>query len=95
MGVWDGIKMVQFTQPLDLQNILQNYLAGDSDIFAGMALVLIAVLAARFRMPNSLTLSFFVLFAIIFRQSFPNLYFLGLFLMAIVTFYALGSIWKR
>lgn len=87
--------MVQFTQPLDLENILKVYLAGDNNIFLGLALITIAVLAARFRMPNSLVLSFFMLFAIIFRDSFPDIYFLSLFLMAIVTFYALGSIWKR
>lgn len=54
-----------FLQPLNLQCILVNMFAGDINIFIFIAIIAIAIIAATFRMVNSITLIMFVLFSIV------------------------------
>lgn len=53
--------------PLEIDHVLINMLAGSVPIFIGLAMITIAVLAARFRMPGSvfamILIAFFILMA--------------------------------
>jgi len=53
-----------YIDPLNLQSILVNTLAGSWFIFAAMAFIIITFLAAKFRMNNITFLMMFALFGI-------------------------------
>ena len=56
--------MTTYIDPLNLQSILVNTLAGSWFIFAAMAFIIITFLAAKFRMNNITFLMMFALFGI-------------------------------
>lgn len=87
--------MSTFIEPLDLQPILVNYLAGDMAIFSMLSYLAVVGLAAFFRMPNTLALIMFALFGIMFAAYMPAVYFITLLLTGIAVFYAIGVIAKR
>jgi len=73
-------------EPLDLQSILVDKLAGGASVFVFLALVVIAIFAGRSKMPNSVFLAMvLVFFALLsgisaFGQSTPR----GLILLIII-----------
>lgn len=87
--------MTTFIQPLDLQRILVNYLAGDMAIFTMIAYIAVVSIAAFFRMPSSLAMIMFALFGIMFAAYMPAVYFITLLLTGIAVFYSIGVISKR
>jgi len=59
-----------FIQPLDLQEWLLIRLAGDPTIFMFLSFMIIAILAARFKMPGGVFITVFILFAMLFASTF-------------------------
>lgn len=51
--------------PLDVYEVLVNSLAGSADIFLFLAFLVIAVLAARFKMPLGVFIMMFLIFCVL------------------------------
>lgn len=83
-----------FIQPLDLESIFVNHLAGTANIFLFISMIVIATLAGRFRMNNTVAGIMFVLFAIMLSAFMPDMFFLALLLTGMAIFYGLGRIIK-
>jgi len=83
-----------FIQPLDLESIFINHLAGTGRIFIFISVIIIATLAGRFRMSNTIAGVMFVLFTIILSAFMPDMFFLALLLAGMAIFYGLGRIIK-
>ena len=87
--------MPEFVQPLDLERILVNNVAGSMEVFMLLAFIFIAVLGAYFRMINSVVLIMYVLFAIFMAQYLQGLYFLVVLIGGIFAFWAIAKIVKN
>jgi len=86
-----------FIEPLNLEYLLINTLAGSPTIFIFLAILSIAVLAAMFKMPNIIFLVMIGLFAIVFGYLggvFSGLYAFFIIIASVVTFYSVGKIFK-
>ena len=86
--------MTGFIEPLDLQTILINILAGNLNIFVFLAVIFIAALAAMFRMPGIIAMVMFVLFAIFLKEYVGGLFLIVILLVGISVFYGIGRIFK-
>lgn len=88
--------MVDFINPLDLESIFVYVLAGSPQIFLFIALLFIAGLAGRFRMPNSIFLLSICLFGIFLASSsiITELYFMVIILSGTIISYLLGRLIK-
>ena len=64
MAQIDYYKMT-FVEPLDLERILINNLAGSAEIFIFMAFITIGAVTASLRIPKSITLVLLGLFSVI------------------------------
>jgi hypothetical protein len=84
-----------FIEPLNLECILVNVFAGNIQIFTAIMFIAVVGLAARFRMPKSITLMMFVLFTIIFSDLFEAMYLLVVLSLGIFTFIGIGRLVKR
>ena len=78
--------------PLNLQDILVNYLAGSMEIFVGLALILFAGLAAKFRLTNIAFLMMMALFIILMGGE--TLYILTIFIIGIVLYLVVAKMIK-
>ena len=74
--------MSSFTTPLDLKTIFVTYFAGSMEIFMFLAMIVMAALAARYRMPNYVFLMMLMVFAVFMASSG---YMLFLILAVIIT----------
>lgn len=83
-----------FIEPLDLQYLLINTFAGTTEIFMFVSVLVIAILAGRFRMPNLLVLVMFALFTIFLSAYINGLYAFTVIITGLAVFYSLGRIWK-
>jgi hypothetical protein len=61
-----------FIQPLDLECLFVNTFAGSYDIFIGIAFVVIAILAGKFKMMNITIALMFGLFVILTTLTFQG-----------------------
>ena len=52
-------------EPLNLQSILVNHLAGNADIFFFLSVIFLGFLAARLRIPNVIFMILILLFTVI------------------------------
>ncbi len=59
-----------FIDPLDLETIFVDLFSGSALIFLFVALVVIAILAARFKMPGGVTVTILVMFSVILSGTF-------------------------
>jgi len=84
-----------FIQPLNLECITINMFAGTMDIFLFISFIVMAVMAAKFKMRNESALLMFAMFAIIFSTYMPGLYILVIFLAGLVIFFGLKSPFTR
>lgn len=62
-----------FINPLNLRCIFENYLAGTEAILIGLAIIFIAIMAAKFRMSMQITLVIFALFVMMFVSYLTSL----------------------
>lgn len=84
-----------FIQPLDLQCIFVNLLAGDWIIFGLLAIVFIVSLAAEFRMSNAVTGGALLLFGVLFYTQLPWILYLGILFGGIIIWAGVATLWKR
>ena len=77
-----------FIQPLNLQCLFVNTLAGSYDIFFGIAFVAIAILAGKFRILNIGVAIIYGLFAIIMSTIFNGWLMIAILILGL----ALGTI---
>ena len=73
-----------FIQPLNLECVFVNFLAGDWIIFGILAVLFIIGLAGTFRMSNAITGASIFLFAILFYDQLPWLIYLSTIIGGIV-----------
>ena len=83
-----------FVNFLDLQTILVNTLAGSIMIFIALAIILIAIFAARFRMNNIMFFMMLTLFAVIFSTFIPWFYAFMILVAGLAIFYIIGRLIK-
>jgi len=83
-----------YIEPLDLKSIFVTNLAGSTNIFIFLAIIVIAALAGRFRMPNSIALIMLVLFSVFLAAYIPGIYFLMICIGGMVIFFGIGKITK-
>jgi len=85
-----------FHDALDLEYWLVNVLSGaNQNIFTFVAFIAIASMAAYFRMLNSTTFLFFVLFAVLMMNYLQGVYFLLILLAGIITAYYVSRILSK
>ena len=71
-------------------------IAGSTDIFVMMAMILIAIGAGYFRMSNILTVSMFALFTVIMSLYVgAQIYLLVMFFVSIGVFWAISNVIKK
>lgn len=84
-----------FINPLDLQELLVNTFAGSLTIFIFIMIIIIATLAARFKMPNIIALIMFGLFAVFLLNYSNGLFAFVIIITGIVMFYGIGKVIKN
>jgi len=75
-----------FVEGLDLRYWLINTLSGSIEIFSFLAMIIIAGLAARFRMNGFLTVLMLGLFAIMLSQYMAGVYILVILITSLIVF---------
>jgi len=83
-----------WVEPLNLECILVNTLAGSMEIFVFLALIFIAMVGARFRMINMTLLIMFGLFGVLMAQYMSGIYFLTIMIAGLVIAFGIGRIIK-
>ncbi len=83
-----------FIEPLELRYWLVNTLSGSIEIFTFLALIVIAGLAARFRMNGFLTLLVLILFSVMLSAYVEGLYLLVMVLTSMIVFVGLSRFTK-
>lgn len=81
--------------PLDLKTLFINVFAGNTVLFVGIALLVIAALSAKFRMPAILFGMVLSLFAVSMMPWAPWLYFLAILFVGLTVFYTIARIVNR
>ena len=84
-----------FVEPLDLQNLLVNTLAGNWTVFLFIALIFILVMAAKFRMNNYAMIMIIGLFAIVMQPWLPWFYAFIIFCIALMIAFIIAKIIKN
>jgi len=84
-----------FIEPLNLQCVLVNMFAGNTEIFLFIALLIVSAIAARFKMRNGTGLLMLVVFAMFFSQMVGGLYFIIITLGDIIAFLSIKKIMSR
>ena len=84
-----------FFEPLDLQGILINSLAGSVEIFMFIAFIAIGGVASALKIPRSITLVLFGLFAVILADFFPALYLLVIVIAGMISAHAISKVVTR
>ena len=84
-----------FIEPLNLECILVNMMAGSMTIFIAISFLILAGMAARFRMPKGIALMMVVLFVVIFADMFLPIYLLVIILLGLLVFIAISRMIKH
>lgn len=84
-----------FNLPLDLEYWFVTVLAGNPAIFLAIAFIVIAVLAAYFRMPNQILIIMLALFAIIMDGYTGQLFFIVILALGIILGWLLSRVVKQ
>jgi len=84
----------QIIQPLDLETIFVNHLAGSMKIFFFLILIVFAYLAAKFRMPNQVFLILMAVFIIFMANFYSLLYTILIFLSGLFFYWVISKIPK-
>ena len=86
-----------WVQPLDLENILVNYLSGSNEIFIALAIISISGIAAFFHMDNIITLIMLGLFFTIMSVFAPvgsGFLLLGSIVLGLLVYFTISRIVK-
>jgi hypothetical protein len=83
---------------LNLYDLFVNQIAGGAEytaIFIGLSFLVLAGLAARFRFPNSVTISIFAFYALLIGKWFSDLLAITLVLVAILFAWSISRYLSR
>ena len=80
--------------PLDLEQILVVDLAGNPEVFSFVAIILYAFAAAKFNLPNKVSLTLFGLFTVIMAAYLQGLFVLVNLVTGLVIYYNFGKLAK-
>lgn len=86
-----------WVEPLNLQYWLVNTLAESLDIFIFVAFIVLAMMSAKFRMPNYVFMSMLTLLIVIlnyFYEGLGGIYLLAIFLIGLFTYFSLAKFWE-
>lgn len=86
--------MSAFIEPLDLRTIFVNYLTGNPEMFAFLAVIAISAGSAYFRMPDTIFLIMVALFVIFMAQYMAGLYLIVLVVTSLIIFYGIARVVK-
>lgn len=86
--------IMNLIQPLQLDVIFENYLAGSAEIFFFLIMIVLVYLAARFKMPNQITLILMALFVIIMAPWFPLFYGFIILIIGLLFYFVLSKMIK-
>jgi hypothetical protein len=81
-------------EPLDLECLLVNNLAGSLEIFTMISFIVISIVAARFRMMNNTLMVIYALFAVIMSVYVSGVYFIVILIAGLVVAFGIGRIAK-
>jgi len=81
--------------PLDLQTIFVNVFAGSIDIFAFIAIIVIAIMAARFKMNNFMFFMMVGLFSVMMGMWISWLYAFMIVVLGLGIFFIIARIIKN
>lgn len=87
--------MPEIIQPLDLETVFINVLAGSTLIFVFVALIFTSILAARFKMPSVVYGMMLVLLSIVLQNHAGGLFIIGLVLTGLATFFIMAKLFDR
>lgn len=81
-----------FILPLDIETLLVNTFAGSMDIFIGLMILVIAALAATFKMNNLIFFASLAVFALLMVSWASWLYMLIILIGGLIVFLSLSKI---
>lgn len=84
-----------FYEPLDLESILINSLAGSLEIFTFIAFIAIGIITTMLRIPKLISMALLALFAVILGDYFPPIYLLIVVIAGLVAANATSKIITR
>lgn len=87
--------MPEVINPLDLETVLINVLAGSSTVFVFLAFIFTSFLAARFRMPSVVYGVMVVLMTLVLNDYMGGLYMVALVIVAMASFFTLAKVFDR
>ena len=86
----------EYIEPLNLQYIFQNILAGSPDIFFALFLIIFSILAGTFKMNGSTYLILYALSSIMLYSWFSGgLFLLVMFIGGLLIFFTISKIIKN
>lgn len=85
---------MSLANPLALEDFLVNTIAGSSEIFVFLAIIVFASLAGMFRMPKVIFLSLLALFGIMFSKYVDGFYLIILLLGGFLLFTSIERLFK-
>ena len=80
-----------WNEPLALENLFINTLAGSTTIFTFIAIIAISIVCARFRVPDKIFWMILVVFAALFGAYIGGLYLLVIIILGLIIYEAIGS----
>jgi hypothetical protein len=83
-----------FIEPLNLQQVIINNLAGSVEIFVFLAMIGISVAAARLQFSRSVYLVMWVLFGILFSNFIGGLYLIIVLVLSFIVFTQLAKMFR-
>jgi len=87
--------MASWNEPLDLEYWLVNTFSGSVEIFVFLAFIMMAGMAAYFRMQNTILLIMIALFTVMMARYMGGMYVLVVLVAGLLTFYSISKIMKR
>lgn len=84
-----------FVEPLDLQRILINNLAGSTEIFMFIAFIAIGATTAMLKIPRLASMVLLGLFAVMFADFFPAIYLLTVVIAGMIAANATAKLITR
>ena len=81
--------------PFDFERIFISILAGSTEIFTFISILVISAVAAYFRMDSKVMMIMYLLFGIIMSGYIGAIYILIILIIGLITFYSLSRIFTR
>ena len=81
--------------PMDLERIFISILAGSTEIFTFLFILIISALAGYFKMDSTVTMIMFLLFGVVMSAYIGAIYVLIIIIIGLITFYSISRMFNR